>query len=453
MNPHDYNEAHVIKLFDDAIRRGSQQVSQRMDVNAIMDMAYGPFEATRRHQIKMTQQLRNGTYRPPSPEVFSEVSATPVPEDAMFLEQFRPDASLTSMPPREFVGPQLGAARLFPTNAISLFPALGGRGKTTTLISIAAHIAAGKRWGTSPLNEGRVLMYFVEEDQNELNRKFSAATHDWPAWEREKAADNLRLVSLMGRDPHLTVRHKQGVFQTDLVIECANAALTFGAKLLVFDHLQGFADGDLNLSDTATALSIAASQIVDATKAAVVFTAHVSKQQIGAETVDAGFTNGSLAFENAARQVTGVIALPDSDAKKMGIPDPQWYSKLMMPKNSYGPRGAIGYLKTELVTDFNTVRVVPYFDTAGVIHAFTPKSERLKQKVVDYISNYPGTTKNKLDTLSGSSGQFSASKADVRRAIEELIDERTLTQRTLSADEKKRLGAAQQVKDGLFVCD
>jgi hypothetical protein len=50
------------------------------------------------------------------------------------------------MPEREFAGPRIGAARLFPLNATSLLVSLGGTGKTTVAMKFAAHIAAGKNW-------------------------------------------------------------------------------------------------------------------------------------------------------------------------------------------------------------------------------------------------------------------------------------------------------------------
>jgi len=467
MNPEKYDETEVVKLFDSALGRAGRDLPERTTINDVMNMAYGEFGVAQRLNQKLVEQINNGTYRPPSPETLealfgsglagvagSGTSALNVPTASLIdLSQYRPDTALTSMPPRNFVGPPVGKAKLFPTNAVSLFTALGGTGKTSTLISMGAYIAAGKSWGFTPLSEARVLMYFVEEDQCELNRKFGAVTHDWSAEDRERAADNLRLVSLMGRDPHLTARMKQGVVQTPLVAEFALATKEFGAKLLVLDHLQGFADGDLNLSDTATALGIAASQIVALTEAAVVFTAHVNKSNINADEVEAGFTSGSLAFENTARQVTGAIKLPASDGKRMGIDDRADYIKIVMPKNSYGRPRESAYLKKEYAPDFHTIRVVPHIDVAGAFASLMPKGERLKEKIHEYVVDHPGTTKNKLDGLSGKEGRLKASKADVRRALEELIDDGVIDIRPLTADEKKAFGVSQQAKEGLFALD
>jgi hypothetical protein len=81
---------------------------------------------------------------------------------------------------------------------------------------------------------------------------------------------------------------------------------------------------------------------------------------MAAQNVENGFTTGSLAFENAARQVTGAISLPDEDAKKFGLEDNRKdYIKLEMPKNSYGKAGEHCYLRKNIVPDFYTAtRVV-----------------------------------------------------------------------------------------------
>lgn len=80
-----------------------------------------------------------------------------------------------------------------------------------------------------------------------------------------------------------------------------------------------------------------------------------------------------------------------------------------------------------------------------------PYPERLKTQVRNYVGAHPGTTKNKLDSLSGKGGQFKASKTDVRRAVEELIDEKCLRIRPIFKEEKRALGVSQQVTEILEV--
>ena len=454
MEPSNYNEHDVHHLFDDALKRASNEIPDRATIDAIMVRAYGHFNTLMHQHERLTHDMiaEGGVDPVTAPNIFSldadEVNlVADNPDSKVTLHDYRPDSSLTSMPPREFVGPSVGTAKFFPKNAISLFTALGGTGKTTTLLNMAACIAGQRDDDWQDIREGRVVMFFVEEDQTELNRKFGAATYDWPQKQRNVAADNLRLVSLVGQDPRLTARvPKGGVTITPLVTQVIDYTLSFNADLVVMDHLQGFADGDLNASDTATALAMAANMIVAATGAAVVFTAHVNKGQINADTVDAGFTTGNLAFENAARQVTGVIKIPEKEAEGLGLLEADGYMKAIIAKNSYGPAREAMYLHREYVQDFHTVRVQPY-QRAITTHtsSLVPRAERLRVQVIDYVADQPGTTKNKLDKLSGKTGQFKASKNDVRRVVEELLDDKSLRVRTVSSEEKQALGLQQQV--------
>ena len=339
------------------------------------------------------------------------------------LNLYLPKLFPLGMPAREFVGPHVGRAKLFPLDAICLFVALGGTGKTTSVIGMAAHIAAGKAWGSSKLPRRKGLMFFVEEDQSELDRKFGAVTLGWTQPERDMAIMNLRLISLKDRDPRLTRAEGRSIDPTGLADQVSEAALEFGAKFIVCDHLQGLTGGDMNNSDTATGLAQEANSIVSQTGAAVIFTAHTNKSQISAQDVGHGFTTGSLAFENAARQVTGAIPLPEEDAKRLELEDVRKnYIKLEMPKNSYGIAGETGYLKKEIVPHFHTVAVGPYEPHAGTLSIPSGK-DSLQQKVHEHIRTNPGLSKNRLERMSGKKGQLKASKESIRTALTSLIED------------------------------
>lgn len=452
MTPKNYDSADTQRQYQNFLNRGGQHEGPRKTTRTIFSLArYDPVVAAVNAPVTgatHSQVANSGIF---GADIDPQVSDT---HEAIFdLNAYRPNSTLASMPPREFAGPQLGNARLFPKDAISLFTALGGAGKTSSLLAMAAHIAAGKNWGHEPITQRRVIMFFVEEDQKELDRKFGATTHDWDPKDRTAAADNLRVISLTGRNPHLTRRTREGVFGSPFVDHILQACLEFGAELIVMDHLQGFADGDLNLSDTATALAMEATKLYANTGAAVVFTAHVNKSNRDAEVVDAGFTSGSLAFENAARQVTGVIKLPPADATKFQIPDPDRYVKLSIPKNSYGPAGEDAYMEKEYVPAFHTVRMVPYYPPAASSDMFSSAEERLRHKILQHIEDHPGTTKNQLEGLSGKKGRLGASKADVRRSIEELLAAKTLVLQPIDVETKDRLNLPQQTKTVLRIAD
>ena len=435
MRPEEYNEEAVHKMYDSALIRSS-------------------VPRDKRYTIKMLQREASQFGYVPTMRLDNTISASGKQNLETFnLDQFTPLYYPDGLAPREFVGPWIGNSQLFPLGALSLLVALGSAGKTTLAISIGCHVAAGKEWGRRPVQQRKVLYFSVEEDQLELNRKFGATVDQWSNCEQQAAINGLRLISLKGDDPRLTKPDGRHIVPGDLSTRIIMAAEQFSAELVILDHLQGLTSGDLNNSDTATMLSQVANEIVSKTGAAVVFAAHTTKSKISAQQVEHGFTTGSLAFENAARQVTGIIFMSDDDAARMGLEAiKQQYRKLEMPKNSYGIAGETSYVKTELSIKFNTVSMQPYIPPTGSM-VFESKEDALRRKVRDYISEHPFVSKKQLDDMSGKlKPPFKASKANVRRACQELIDSGSIKYRDPTVLERNSRNLPAQSKK-VFVCD
>ena len=106
------------------------------------------------------------------------------------LSDHRPFYVSGGMPPRKFVGPEVGPRiRLFPVAALSTLVALGAVGKTSLLMSIAAHVAAGKDWNGHSVEQRKAAMFSCEETKDELARKFSAIVDGWSPAARQAAID------------------------------------------------------------------------------------------------------------------------------------------------------------------------------------------------------------------------------------------------------------------------
>lgn len=435
MRAEDYEEEAVHKMYDAALARSSVPREKRYTVEMLQKDA---------SQFGYVPAIR-----------LDHTSSAPGSDNlkTFDLDQFTPLYYPDGLTPREFVGPWIGSSQLFPLGALSLLVALGSAGKTTLAIAISSHVAAGKDWGKRPVQKRKVLYFSVEEDKLELNRKFGATVEQWSQSEQKAAINNLRLISLKGDDPRLTKPDGRHIVPGDLSKRIIMAAEQFSAELVILDHLQGLTSGDLNNSDTATMLSQVANEIVSKTGAAVVFAAHTTKSKISAQQVEHGFTTGSLAFENAARQVTGIIFMSDDDAARMGLEAiKQQYRKLEMPKNSYGIAGETSYVKTELSIKFNTVSMQPYIPPTGSM-VFESKEDALRRKVRDYISEHPFISKKQLDDVSGKlKPPFKASKANVRRACQELIDSGSIKYRDPTVLERNSRNLTAQSKK-VFVCD
>lgn len=367
-------------------------------------------------------------------------------------KNYKPIYVPNGMAPRRFVGPQIAdGIRLFPERALSSLVALGAVGKTSILLSIGCHIAAGKNWNDRPLQKQKVAMFFCEETQEEISRKFSAITDSWTDAERRLAESNLITIPLLGIDARLTSIERGQYKGSGIAEKMINLLNEFDLKdgLIILDHIQGFTAGDQNLSETATAICREANKIVDATGGAVVMAAHISKANINAKEVEQGFAVGSLAFENATRQMSGMITMPPEDARKFGLEDKRKeYVRLSLGKNSYGASGNVLWLKKVVSPKYHTVVLKP-------VHLSPPipvtEMERIKTAILETIINTPNITRNQLDKLSGTKGRFKCSKAKTRQALEGLISEGRVIVVKIDAKEREMLGLPKQTNEVLRI--
>ena len=368
---------------------------------------------------------------------------------------WKPNYVSGGMPARRFIGPSVdGQTRLFPASALSTLVALGGAGKTTILIGIACHIAAGKDWNGKALNQRKVVMFSVEETQDELDRKFSAYIDGWSPLEQQAATDNLLLVSCLGMDARLTrisKNQQDGSGMAEKMIELLTC-FSLQDGLVVLDHMQGFASGDLNTSETATSICREANKIVKATGAAVVMAAHISKANISADKLEQGFAVGSLAFENAVRQMSGLIRMSDEKAKEYGVTATQGdYRWLGLPKNSYGDTEGGVWLQKKYVPKYHTVVFEPVQLMAQYKGPKKSANQVLADQVKAYLSANPWTTRNQLDGLAGKDGKFKASKERVRDAVKAGLDSGTIEVIPVSDADRAGNGLSKQVKEVLRV--
>lgn len=370
------------------------------------------------------------------------------------IEDGRPTYYANGMPPRAFIGPKIfEGTRLFPMNALSLFVALGGVGKTSVLLTIATHIAAGKSWNGHPLEQKKVAMYFCEESREEIDRKFSAIVDDWTDTERKQAQENLLTICLLGNDARLTRITGKHYGETGMSEEIINQLKTFELKdgLVILDHTQGFSAGDLNVSETATSIALEANKIVSATNSAVVLSAHISKNNIQATSIGQGFAVGSLALENAARQMSGMIPMPEEDVKKFDVDNSNNdYILLGVPKNSYGAITEGLWLKKEVCHKFHTVTFRPINLEPPQSTKRLTENEKLAGRIKNAIQNSPCMTRNKLDLMSGMNEPLKASKDKVRDALKTLIESGEVEVHTVTDEERLRDKIPKQIKEVLI---
>lgn len=369
------------------------------------------------------------------------------------LDSYKPKFIPNGMPPRNFAGPKIGEhIRLFPENALSTLVALGSVGKTSLLMSIACHIASGKNWNGYPLKQKKVAMLFCEEDKNEIDRKFSAITSSWSNEERTQAQENLLLVPLLGIDARLTrieKGHYHGTSFTEEIIQYLNE-FQLSNGLVILDHMQGFTAGDLNISETATAIVREANKIVTATKSAVVLAAHIGKANIKAAEFEQGFAVGSLAFENGTRQMSGLMTMTEEQAKKFKLEDTKKeYARLSIAKNNYGGLSDGIWLKKVVNYNYHTVVIEPIELNIPSTPEKLSELQKVKLRICERIKNYPFTSRSQLEGLSGTKETLKASKQKVRDALNQLINSDEIEIHRVTHEERRNNNIPRQVKEVL----
>ena len=375
------------------------------------------------------------------------------PETVYDLARFKPQFIAGGMPPRIFAGPTIkDGLKLYPLRALSAVVALGAVGKTSLLIGHACHIAAGKPWNNQPVAQKKLIYFSVEETQEELSRKFSAITQNWSDDERQRVVENLLLITMLGQDSRL-VTNERGSYQGSGMAErMIVIAQDFGLEdgVIILDHMQGFASGDLNASETATAICREANKIAEKTGSAVVFAAHISKANIKATSIEQGFAVGSLAFENSLRQMVGMMTMNDDEAKKFGLTQNQHqYSKFHVAKNSYGPSNDGIWLKKVHSTDYHTVVVEPTTLTVPVSKSTKSSNDRMLEDVLTHLKTDQWITRNQLDGLSGKDGKFKTSKTNLRCVVASGVDSGLIVVHTVTNEDRDKYGLARQVKEVL----
>jgi hypothetical protein len=372
-------------------------------------------------------------------------------------ENYKPIYYPGGMPSRKFIGPKIcEGSRLFPANALSSLVALGAVGKTTLLLSIACHVACGKSWNGYSLEQKKVAMFFCEESQEEISRKYSAIVDEWSQEEKKAVESNLLTIPLLGVDARLTAIERNQYKGSGVAEEIISLLTKFELRggLVILDHMQGFSAGDLNFSETATSICREVNKIVDSTGAALVLAAHISKANINAKEVEQGFAVGSLAFENATRQMSGLITMPQEIAKKYGLEATRKeYVRLSLAKNSYESSDNGLWLHKTFSPKYHTVILEPVLLTKPIPPEKLDKNKKIGLMICNYISSHPHTTRNKLDKVSGLKGPLKTSKAVVRQVIEDLIASGQIKVHSVNEAERNKFEIPKQVKEILIVND
>lgn len=230
---------------------------------------------------------------------------------------------LSSPPALDHVLPGLLAA------TVGTMVAPGGVGKTMLLTQIGCAIAAGQPVlggalnGTDP-SPAKVVLFLGEETLPVMHHRLHAVSQQIVATMTSPSRENLqRFLDLLSEN--LAVLPLGGHGVSAFIDEGSKAytelrQLCVGARLVVFDPLRRFHDGDENDSAVMTAVVGRFERLARETGAAVVVAHHANRNSVSNGTGEQSVASrGSTALTDGVRWQANLSPVSESLAKDFGI--------------------------------------------------------------------------------------------------------------------------------------
>jgi hypothetical protein len=260
----------------------------------------------------------------------------------------RPIEVLTKTPPdrQHVVAPWIGKGQL------AFLAMAGGAGKGFLSLSLAVHIASGRKWFGMPVMQGRVVLLCLEDAAEELDRRLHyIVQHYCDRYRLDKPArkalhaqvlDNVRYESIEGRQLHIISEQNRNIVQTPELAQLAQKLNALEPVLIIIDPLSQLHSLNENVNSVGSAIVSAVGHIRKVTGSAILVPAHVSKAADDRGTKSANAMRGASSFATGARSVihgdvldakkaTEVFQVEEHEARDR-------FAIFSHVKNNYGPK-------------------------------------------------------------------------------------------------------------------
>jgi len=252
-----------------------------------------------------------------------------------------------------------------PTNCVSLLIGEGAVGKSTALLAMLAHVAAGLPYLGRHTLQGRVVYVAAEDDEQEVLRRLQTAVKglQLTAVQQSAITSNFEFYAVAGTDLTLLWSDRGVIRQTAMV---ESLAVDIGeARVIAIDPVSRIHGCEENSNTVATKLVQAGEVIAHRTGAAVLLAHHTGKAAAREELDDAYAARGGSGFADAARSVLRLIAAsPESPSVKGLDIDMQQLRdgnilRLRHAKSSYERRAPDVWLRRDLSGQLHQITPVP----------------------------------------------------------------------------------------------
>ncbi len=357
-----------------------------------------------------------------------------------------------SLQPRAFV-----VKDFLPAHITALLSGHGGVNKTRLLTLLAVCIATGRPFLGMATTAGAVVLVLGEDDQAETDRRLAAIVHalDLTPDELKHLDDRVLIFSTAGEDIRLTgPRHGStvGTGLADRIVErCNDHAEACGVpvRLVGFDHMGMVSGGDPNDATDATLYNQQASRIVTGTGATVMTLAHHRKSSANQD-VDQHATMGSAAHVNTARWVGQLTRMTPAQAKKFGLSEKERldHIRLVTEKANGVPTGDVAWLRSVPSPAFETT-VLERVDLTPAKPDAEAKLFSAKETVWDLVKEHSGRY-SISEFVTRFSTKIGLNREKLRSVVQDMVDEKYLTTRPPTDQEREVYGLNHRTKDVLI---
>jgi len=331
-----------------------------------------------------------------------------------------------SSPARDF----LFGNDLIPLHTVSMIGGNGGTGKSMALSYMTAHSACGMSFSDRTATQVCSLVLAFEDDQNELNARYSAIMANFTESQKALVQKNIRAISLVGQSMQLVTmngRNAEATGISDLLIEkLLELKLETGLSnaLLVLDHARLIASLDWNDSGQVSVLTRELHKIAHEAEATVLLVAHSPKTTLSANhvTTQADIAGSSALVDNS-RHVLIVRSMNQDEAKSLGIKEDyrKQYTKIECVKSNYSETGHIGWFKRDRALNHPVGTLTHVNLTKSIAPKIGDTAD--ESKLIKYIKDNPDLTLTDLRSRAGKKTTLGLSDLTVQKLVNKLLSD------------------------------
>jgi len=331
-----------------------------------------------------------------------------------------------SSPARDF----LFGNDLIPLHTVSMIGGNGGTGKSMAISYMTAHSACGITFSDRTATQVCSLVLAFEDDQNELNARYSAIMANFTESQKTLVQRHIRAISLVGQSMQLVTmngRNAEATGISDLLIEKLlelKSETGLSNALLVLDHARLIASLDWNDSGQVSVLTRELHKIAHEAEATVLLVAHSPKTTLSANhvTTQADIAGSSALVDNS-RHVLIVRGMNQDEARSLGIKEDhrKQYTKIECVKSNYSETGHIGWFKRDRALNHPVGTLTHVNLTKSIAPKIGDTAD--ESKIIKYIKDNPDLTLTDLRSRAGKKTSLGISDLTVQKLVNKLLSD------------------------------